>query len=867
MAGFWEQDAVIAPASQGGPAPVFAAPDPRGDAEEARQNRELQLEEERVRLAQVASAREQEKFDRESPAGKQRESALALLTAAGVDFERGIDPVSDLIRGSTSGRLQSAAANAYGAITGDSTSGMENIAKLATIASDLTLQLTGGSLGSQISNSDREFIVQRVGNIGDPNVPAAQRLAAWEQVKQRMANILGVEYRPPAQAASDGQSDAAADSAAYWGLPVFDAQGNPLGPGGGIGYDAQGNEIGLFGTTTDDTPPDISQARAVDGGVAQSIDAVVRGVADIVTAGYADEVAAALNTVFGGGTMAQNLASERAIDRFDEANNAAERFTGQIAGGFLLPAGRFNTVRGAAGTGATFGAAYGSGSAEGGLADRIEGAGTGAVTGAAAGAAVRAATPALGAAARKIIPRRQGNAEGARVIQAADDLNQTYGTNIRPLPADVGGVTTRRMTGATAQMPLGASPIINAGKAVTAEGEAAKNAIAVSVATPAELEVAGQRALAGAQEWMKSTRNRVNALYTKARKLAEGVKVPLNNARRALDEHIAELEATPGGSEGVAALRELRDEISEEYTIDGIKRMRTTLRDRYLGDGLRMSDLERRVGQVIDAAEQDVADGLLAAGKPEAARAWTVAAAAARDRLKTIDNVLAPIIGRRADAPKSGEQIMQAITRMSKSDNAKLAQFLKAMPEDEAATVRATVISRLGTSNAEAADFSLARFLTQWEKMTPGAKRTLFGGELTEALDNLATVAGGAKEAQRFANFSNTGSAIGLTATGVGGTAGFATAPVLTVAALASQYGLGRLLASPGFARWLARMPANPTAQRQHIAGLSKLADSNQVIAGQARALQLQLMDQFAAGPRALAAQSADREETAGAGR
>src|SRR5690606_34435241 len=132
-----------------------------------------------------------------------------------------------------------------------------------------------------------------------------------------------------------------------------------------------------------------------------------------------------------------------------------------------------------------------------------------------------------------------------------------------------------------------------------------------------------------------------------------------------------------------------------------------------------------------------------AAGKTEAAQAWTAASAEARKRLQVIDNVLAPIIGKRGDAPRSGEQIMKAIDGLSRTNNARLAQFIKALPAEESAAVRATVIGRLGTKNAEGTDFTLGQFLSQWEKMTPGAKRTMFGGELTEALDKLATVAGG----------------------------------------------------------------------------------------------------------------------------
>jgi hypothetical protein len=72
---------------------------------------------------------------------------------------------------------------------------MQNIGKLKTIVSDMVLQLTGGGLGNQVSDADREFIIERVGNLADPNVPVEQRLAAWDAVKQRMGNILGIKPR------------------------------------------------------------------------------------------------------------------------------------------------------------------------------------------------------------------------------------------------------------------------------------------------------------------------------------------------------------------------------------------------------------------------------------------------------------------------------------------------------------------------------------------------------------------------------------------------------------------------------------------------------------------------------------------------
>ncbi len=469
---------------------------------------------------------------------------------------------------------------------------------------------------------------------------------------------------------------------------------------------------------------------------------------------------------------------------------------------------------------------------------------------------------------------------GAEVIQAADRLNAKLGTNIAPIPADVAGATVRRVTGGAAQLPLSAGSIVNAGKAVNAETQAARTAIANDVGSPAELEIAGQSALAGAQKWMKKSKTKVDALYTKARKEGGDIETPLPKAIAALDRNIEELAKTPGGAKGLDDLKTLRAEIEGNWTVEGIKGMRTQLRNRFIDNGLRNSDLERRVDQVVRAADDDIADGLAAAGRVGAATAYKTASKEHAERVKLIDNVLAPIIGKKGDAPKSGEAIMTALDTATKNNNARLASFMRALPDEDAATVRATMISELGrankgTQNAAGDAFSLGQFLTHWNAMTPGAKRTLFSGESRAALDDLAKVAEGSKEASRFANHSNTGSVQGMLATGGGGGAGFMVAPLTTTALLASQYGAGRLLASPGFARWLANAPAAPGAQRQWITGLGKVASSiarrggeaNTAVAADALGLQRQLLAAFEGPTRAAADEPTSKTSTtAGAG-
>lgn len=219
MANPWDNDPIVGRVGQG---TILGSPNQKyplevqGEglrnqktaADIANEAQRLGMERERLRLAREAAAREAQAFnathdprtgapiDPKATLATLRNNTNNLLLGSGINLEKGIDPVAPLIEDSTSGHYQHKAAELYGNITGQATPGMENIQRLQTIANDMVLQMTGGSLGNQISNSDRDFIAARLGDIGNPELPANQRGAAWDQVKQRFSNIMGVPYNP-----------------------------------------------------------------------------------------------------------------------------------------------------------------------------------------------------------------------------------------------------------------------------------------------------------------------------------------------------------------------------------------------------------------------------------------------------------------------------------------------------------------------------------------------------------------------------------------------------------------------------------------------------------------------------------------------
>lgn len=125
----------------------------------------------------------------------------AILTDFNIKLSGKEDPVADLIQGSTSGIVENVASMIPGAL-GKSTPGQENIGRLQTIDNALVLALAGGKLGAGVSNADRDFFKEMSGKISDPNIPANQRVAAWQQIKARLRGIQTRAAAKPAPRAA-----------------------------------------------------------------------------------------------------------------------------------------------------------------------------------------------------------------------------------------------------------------------------------------------------------------------------------------------------------------------------------------------------------------------------------------------------------------------------------------------------------------------------------------------------------------------------------------------------------------------------------------------------------------------------------------
>lgn len=500
--------------------------------------------------------------------------------------------------------------------------------------------------------------------------------------------------------------------------------------------------------------------------------------------------------------------------------------------------------------GTYIGGAHGVGSGEGikgRVGEGVAEAGLGAAGGAAAGALGEVVAPKL--AASRAAARALPLTEEEQLIQAADRAN------VDVLPADVGGPVTRRASSWTAQTMVGGRPIINASEKMQGQAKAERDRIAASIGHALEPEAAGQQGIIGAQKYIAESAREARKFYAPAEKASAGVKVSVPKAIAVLGENIQALEETPGSAPGLSVLRGIHDALLDgKASVAGIRRMRTVLRDQFIKDGLVGSDLERRVNQVIDAAAEDVRDGLSAAGKPDAAADFAAGDAAWKTRARTIDTTIKPLIGTR-DNPKSGEQVIRTLTADLQGNNARAVKFLKSLPPEEQANVRASIIGAMGKAKAgkqgsEGEEFSLDTFLTNWNQVGESAKNAYFGPEARAALNDLAKIAEGTREAQGYRNMSNTGGVVAGIATAATSLGGI---PLL-LKTLGTQYLLGRLLASPRFARWLARSSKTSLSKEAYVDRLSRIAKAEPAIAADVLSLQQRLTEAFSSAPTRAAA-------------
>lgn len=222
--------------------------------------------------------------------------------------------------------------------------------------------------------------------------------------------------------------------------------------------------------------------------------------------------------------------------------------------------------------------------------------------------------------------------------------------------------------------------------------------------------------------------------------------------------------------------------------------------------------------QLYGALSEDLRGAAKAAG-PEAETAFNRANAFTKAGHARIENVLQPII-KKADP----EDIFRAATSGMQEGATTIQGVMKSIPDKSRRAVSATVLNRMGLAQAGKQDatgeiFSPETFLTNWNKMSPDAKTTLFsryGLDFNKNLDQVAKVTANLREGNKiFANPSGTEAAmtskLGIAGIIWGLLFGHPASSVALAGGMgASHVGAKYLMTNPAFVGWLAQTTTVP---------------------------------------------------------
>lgn len=434
--------------------------------------------------------------------------------------------------------------------------------------------------------------------------------------------------------------------------------------------------------------------------------------------------------------------------------------------------------------------------------------------------------------------------QGQDVGRAVNHLRNSTGVDVRVLPADVGGAATRMMSAGTAKT-LGGIPMANAADASINSVAAARGAVAAKAGQVTDETGAGQAIRRGAAKFMDDKADQSTKLYNRIQ-VADDAPASLASTRAMLGTLTNPIKSNPELSSLMAdkTLKGYLDALSKGgLSWADLKAFRSKIGEmagkaRFSDNGSDV-DLKRLYG----AISSDMEATAKAAG-PKVFEQFKRANRFHRAKETRIESVLAPILGKVTD--KGDEAVFQALNRTAQreSGNAAMAsQAFRSLPADEAGAVRATLISKMGQNRA-GDEFSPTMFVSQWGKLSDRAKAVWFSDRgLRQDLDALATLTGGMKAAQQYANTSNTGLAVNVGGLIAGGALNYPAA----IAVAGMQYGAGKLMSSPAYVRWLMRgtqipAKAGPTALQKHVSRLSAVAQSNPALADDIARVQQQMM-------------------------
>ena len=356
------------------------------------------------------------------------------------------------------------------------------------------------------------------------------------------------------------------------------------------------------------------------------------------------------------------------------------------------------------------------------------------------------------------------------------------------------------------------------------------------LAAGAEPETAGRGIRLGIQNFVRGFRHRSGQIYDKLDEfIPQDSPVPLSNTQKTLAEMTAPIE----GAEEITSILSnpkivqiagaVKDKGVVPYT--ALKQLRSFV-GRKLGSTDLVSDIPRaELKRLYGALTQDMQAAAQAAG-PRAVQTLERANRYTRAGHQRIDDFLQSIANK-----TTPEEMYTAAVRGTKEGATRVRTVMRSLNNQQRKTVAATMIKRMGRATpGQQSDigeaFSFNTFLTNWNKLHPGAKRAMFDSikGLRRDMDAIASTSNTLREAAKVSqNLSGTAGAFTNTMLQVSPVAALFKPFLLPVAAgaVGVNASIAHLMTNPKFVGWLARSTNIPVAQIPgHITRLTRIAQN-----------------------------------------
>lgn len=342
----------------------------------------------------------------------------------------------------------------------------------------------------------------------------------------------------------------------------------------------------------------------------------------------------------------------------------------------------------------------------------------------------------------------------------------------------------------------------------------------------ASAERAGRAVEQGVGVFSRNTNAVKRALYWQAdRFIPEATPVQLSNTWQT----VAKLTTpTQGATATTGALinpriAQLRDTLAQDIAAGNgripyaaLKRIRTDIGESLADYSLSPDTPTRELKQLYAALSRDMETAAQAMG-PDAVRAAKRAnryTRATADRLEQVQRVI--------DKNGGPEKVFQAAMSGTRDGGTTLRAVMQSLPKEGQRSVTAAVIKRMGmpTPGQAGVDdtFSAATFLTNWNRISPEARKALFdrhGLGFSQDMDRIARVADNVKAGSKvFANPSGTANKAAAYTYGASLVASMFDPTLLSAGTLigggALANGAARYMTNPDAVRWLARSTTMP---------------------------------------------------------